>query len=97
LLDAIWVNGLDKLVKGLKATLAPKTSQGNENFGAFESKLEQLLVTVQGITPDSLRPDLANRKGGLEARLLTIEHIYEDRFRPSITDAGFGGDGDWVH
>jgi hypothetical protein len=97
LLDEIWVTGLDKLVKGLEATLAPKTSQGNENFGAFESKLEELLVTVQGITPDALRPDLANRKGDLEARLLTIEHIYEDRFRPSITDAGFGGDGGWVH
>ena len=97
LLDGIWVDGLDKLVKGLEATLAPKTSQGNENLGAFESKLEQLLVTVQGITPDPLRPDLANRKGGLEARLLTLEHIFEDRFLPSITDAGFGGNGDWVH
>jgi hypothetical protein len=97
LLDEIWVNGLDKEVKGLQATLDPKTSQGNENFGAFESKLEQLLLTVQGITPDPLRPDLANRKGDLEARLLTIEHIYQDRFLPSITDAGFGGDGGWVH
>jgi hypothetical protein len=97
LLDQIWVNGLDKLVKGLEATLAPKTSQGNENFGAFESKLEDMLVLVQGITPDLFRPDLANRIGDLEARLLTIGHIFEDRFLPSITDAGFGDDGDWVH
>jgi hypothetical protein len=97
LLDDIWVNGLDKLVKGLEATLDPKASQGNENLGAFKSKLNELLVTVQGITPDSLRPDLANRKGGLEARLLTIEHVYEDRVLPSITNDGFGGDGAWVH
>jgi hypothetical protein len=96
-LDETWVNGLDKLIKGLEATLAPKTSQGAENFGAFESKLEQLLLTVQGIPPDPSRPDFANRKGDLEARLLTIGHVYEDRFLPSITEAGFGGDGDWVH
>jgi hypothetical protein len=96
-LDGVWENGLDKLVKGLEATLAPKNSQGNENFGAFESKLLELLLAVQAIPPDSLRPDLANRKGDLVARLLTIEHIYEDRFRPSITDTGFGGDGGWVH
>jgi tetratricopeptide (TPR) repeat protein len=91
------VDGLDKPVKGLEATLEPKFSQGDDNFGAFQSKLQQLLVTFQGITPDPLRPDLANRKGDLRARLLTIEHIYEDRFLPLITEAGFGGDGGWVH
>jgi hypothetical protein len=97
LLDVIWVNGLDKLVKGLRATLAPKNSQGSENLGAFESKLDEMLVTLQGITPGPFRPDLANRKGDLEARLLTVGHVYEDRFLPSITDTGFGGGGDWVH
>jgi hypothetical protein len=98
-IDDVWVNGLLKLLKGLEATLDPKDSQGNENLGAFAAKLAQLQSMVENyIPPDPLhQPDLANRRGELEARLLTIEHIYLDRFQPSITDDGFMGDGGWIH
>jgi hypothetical protein len=95
-LNSQWENGLDKLVKGLEATLTPKTSQGNENLGAFHARLNDLLNTVTALSSTASRPDLANRKGLLESQLLTLQHINEDRVGPSITAAGFGDTG-WVH
>jgi hypothetical protein len=95
-LNQQWDNGLDKLIKGLEATLTPKTSQGNENLGAFNSRLSQLLTAIQALSSSPARPDLANRKGLLEAQLLTLQHITDERLGPSITADGFGDTG-WVH
>jgi hypothetical protein len=95
-LNQQWENGLDKLIKGLEATLTPKTSQGNENLGAFDARLSQLLTSIQSYSSTTMRPDPANRKGLLESQLLTIQHFVDDRLGPSITADGFGDTG-WVH
>ncbi|MBT8090268.1 MAG: hypothetical protein KJO01_08685 [Gammaproteobacteria bacterium] len=85
--QAQWANGLDKLEKCWDATQQPKQSSGNQNCQSFVSQFDGLRSTILAATP--FGPDPANRVGELVARLAVIDHVYEDRFVPSIPAGGF--------
>ena len=86
-LEANWFNGKDKLVKALAATFDPKSSSGNENFGAVQSQLQNYGNTVNAALPYG--PDPANRAGEQAARVEILQHILVDKLLPSIPDTGF--------
>jgi hypothetical protein len=85
-LDANWLNGKDKLVKALDATISPKDSSGSQNLGAVASQLQNYRSQLPGPNVDD---DPANRIGEQKARLDTLEHVLNDRFLPSIPATGF--------
>ena len=85
-LDANWLNGKDKLVKALDATISPKTSSGSQNFGAVTSQLNNYRSLLP---PPNVDDDLANRIGEQKARLDTLEHLLNERLLPSIPPDGF--------
>lgn len=86
-LRAIWANGKDKLVKALAATFQPKTSAGNENFGAVNSQLQNYLDWLRTAMPYG--PDPASRKPEQIARVLSLQHLLNEKVLPSIPDNGF--------
>ncbi|MDH3531719.1 MAG: hypothetical protein OEO82_02255 [Gammaproteobacteria bacterium] len=88
-LEATWLNGKDKLVKALAATFEPKSSSGNENFGAVQSQLQNYSNSVQSAEAFPYGPDPANRVGEQAARVETLQHILVDKLLPSIPDTGF--------
>jgi hypothetical protein len=81
-----WSNGLRKLDDCIGAAFQPKSSAGNELCQAFVSQLTNYQASLPAATPPQ---DIANRVGELKARILTLFHLYEDRFQPSIPDNGF--------
>jgi len=80
-------NMVDKLHKCWDATMQPKQSSGDQNCQAFDSQLTSLQNTLEGISP--VDPDVANRVGELKARAMTMRHVFETRFVPSLPDEGF--------
>ncbi len=97
-LRATWLNGDDKLAKALAATFEPKSSAGNENFGAVISQLQNYLDTLRlaelaGTGGD----DPAGRLPEQIARVLNLQHLLEDKVLPSIPDNGFNdSDRSWA-
>ena len=84
---ADYLNTLDKFDKCWDATQQPKQSSGNQTCQAFDVQLASLESTVSGLT--SIGPDVANRAGELWARVITIRHVYDTRFTPSLPPDGF--------
>ena len=84
---ADYLNTLDKFEKCWDATQQPKQSSGNQTCQAFNVQLASLESTVSGLT--SVGPDVANRAGELKARVITIRHVYDTRFTPSLPPDGF--------
>lgn len=82
-----WANGLQKLERCWDATQQPKESSGNQNCQSFVSQFGGLRSTILAATP--FGPDPANRVGELVARIAVLDHVYEDRFVPSIPADGF--------
>jgi hypothetical protein len=89
-LKALLDNGKDKLSKCLDATYMPKTSSGNQNCQAFLSQFKSLGDTIKGtLAPSYVAVDPENRRGELLARVQVIQHVYDDKFVPSVPDGGF--------
>ena len=84
---ANYLNTLDKFDKCWDATRQPKQSSGNQTCQAFDVQLASLESTVSGLS--SVDPDVANRAGELKARVVTIRHVYDTRFTPSLPLDGF--------
>jgi hypothetical protein len=87
-LDNNWLNGKDKLVKALDATIDPKTSAGAQNFGAVQAQLNNYqaqLAQAEG----SAGPDPVNRLGEHAARVESLQHILNDKLAPSVPEDGF--------
>ena len=82
-----WDNAKDKLDKCWDAAQTPKQSSGSQNCQSFETQFSGLKSTVE--TAPAFGPDPANRRGELIARLLVLEHLYNERVVPSIPAAGF--------
>ena len=87
-LDSNWLNGKDKLVKALGATIQPKTSAGAQNFGAVQSQLTNYQGQLASMTGGA-GPDPVNRLGEHAARVETLQHILGDKLIPSIPVDGF--------
>jgi len=86
-LRAGLANTTDKLHKCWDATQQPKQSSGDQNCQAFDSQLTGLQSTLDSVVP--VGTDVANRVGELKARAMTIRHVFETRFTPSLPDGGF--------
>jgi hypothetical protein len=87
-LDNSWLNGEDKLVKALDATIDPKVSAGAQNFGAVQAQLNNYQAALVQ-AEFSAGPDPVNRLGEHAARLETLQHILNDKVAPSVPEAGF--------
>ena len=87
-LDNNWLNGKDKLVKALDATIDPKASAGAQNFGAVQSQLNNYQAALAQ-AEFSAGPDPVNRLGEHAARIETLQHILNDKLAPSIPPDGF--------
>lgn len=87
-LDANWLNGKDKLIKALDATIQPKVSAGAQNFGAVQSQLNNYQALLQQ-AEFYAGPDPINRLGEHAARIETLQHILNDKLAPSIPVDGF--------
>lgn len=88
-LEAVWLNGKDKLVKAINATIQPKVSAGSENFGSVQAQLNNYRAKLLSADTSAQPLDFANRVGEQEARLDTLEHLLNDKLLPSIPPAGF--------
>lgn len=91
-LAAKWLNGKVKLDKCIEAAFQPKQSSGDENCQSFASQLTNYRASLPATTALS---DVANRLGELKTRVDVIRHVYDTRFLPSITTAGFCREGDF--
>jgi len=80
-----------KLDKCIAATRDPKTSASNENCQSFKSQFLGYKSALDSIPAASPTADPANRIGSLKARAMTILHVYDERFLPSIPRGGFVG------
>ena len=87
-LDNNWLNGKDKLVKALNATIDPKVSAGAQNFGAVQAQLNNYQAALAQ-AEFSAGPDPVNRLGEHAARVETLQHILNDKLAPSVPTGGF--------
>jgi hypothetical protein len=87
-LDKLWKDGKTKLDKCYAASTQPKSSAGAENCQAFITQVKQYETALNAATT-SPTLDPANRLGELKQRVYVINHVYYDRFLPSIPVNGF--------
>lgn len=86
-----WSTGRSLLNQCLMSSQSPKAASFAADCQAFRDQLGAYQATV---SPElRLGPDAANRVGEIKARVLTLVHIYEDRFLPSVPVGGFAGGG----
>jgi hypothetical protein len=77
-LESSWTGTKDKLFKCIDAAVDPKTSQFDQNCGAFDAQFPGYRSYVAGLNPTGADP--ANRVGELAARLDVINHVFYGHF-----------------
>jgi len=82
-----WAVGRTLLNQCLASAQAPKAATFAAECQAFRDQLGTYQATVNPAV--RLGADVANRVGELKARVLTLIHVYEDRFLPSVPNGGF--------
>jgi hypothetical protein len=84
-----WSTGRSLLNQCLASAQSPKAASFAADCQAFRAQLGLYQTTV---SPEvRLGPDAANRVGEIKSRVLTLVHVYEDRFLPSVPVGGFAG------
>jgi hypothetical protein len=75
----------------LAAANYPKQSAALRNCQSFDSQMANYLSTLDAIPacPASQTCDVANRRGELRTRVLTLLHVFDDRLLPSVPPNGF--------
>jgi hypothetical protein len=92
-LASSWLNANDKLVKCLKDSYAPKTSEAVRNCNSFLTQLANYRATLNTVPLCTVATttcgDPENRLGELKARVDTLRHVVNDRLIPSVPQNGF--------
>jgi hypothetical protein len=86
-LAAQWSAGKTLLDQCLASANQPKAASFAADCQAYATQLGVYQATLNAAV--RLGPDTANRIGELKARVLTLQHLYADRFLPSVPLDGF--------
>jgi len=86
-LAAQWNAGKILLDQCVASATQPKAESFAADCAAYAAKVAEYQATLNVAV--KLGPDAANRIGELKARVLTLQHLYADRFMPSVPEEGF--------
>lgn len=82
-----WTTGKTLLNQCLASSNQPKAASFAADCQAYATQLGVYQATLAAAVRSG--PDAANRIGELKARVLTLQHVYADRFLPSVPLNGF--------